>query len=184
VAVINKFTRDLVLPYGNENAVASFYKWLKDLFDHDKGYTVVLDKELTTPESRQQLPYPCLVVNQIDTTDSGKGYFGGDRDENVVLFYVYCMVNKTNQEFGTTRLLRRMKDQVVFAVKRAGQFCDAHGDVVIPPIVLYDFSKKPIVALESTLCLSNSVMQHFTEDVEILEYELMLNFTYKEHSNV
>ncbi len=184
MAVITKFTRDHVLPYGNENAVASFYKWLKDLFDHDKGYTVVLDKELTSPSTRQQLPFPCIVVNQIDTTDSGRGFFGGERDENVVLFYVYCMVNKTDPNFGTIRLLRRMKDQVVFAVKRAGQFDADHDDLVIPAIVMYDFSQSPIRELSSTLNLSNNIMQHFTEDAEILEYELMLNFAYKECSNV
>jgi hypothetical protein len=182
--VISKFTRDLILPYGNENAVASFYKWLRDLFDHESGYTVVLDKELTSPETRQQLPYPCLVVNQIDTTDNGRGYFAGEMDENTVLFYVYCMVNKSNREFGTTRLLRRMKDQVVFAVKQAGRFSEQHNDVVIPPIALYNFGQKPPVDLDSTLVLSTNVMQHFSEDGEILEYELMLNFTYKEHLNV
>jgi hypothetical protein len=174
----------MVMPYGNENAAASFYKWLKELFDHPDGYTVVLDKELTSPESRQELPFPCLIVNQIDTTDGGRGFMGGEKDQNNVLFYVYCMVNKQTPNFGTPRLLRRMKDQLVFAIKRAGVFCEERDDVYIPPIVLYDFSKKPPQELGATLRLNTGIMQHYTEDGEILEYELMLSFVYHEENNI
>lgn len=180
---IEKFTRSTVVPYGNENAVASFYQWLQRLFDHDEGYTVVLDKELTSPDNRQQLPFPCIVINQIDTTDNSRGFFGGEKDQNTVLFYIYCMVNKNDREFGTIRLLRRMKDQVVFALKHAGRFNDLDGDISIAPIVMRDFSQTPPADLGVTLVPSPNLMQHFSEDTEILEYEVMVSCIYKENSN-
>ena len=174
----------MVLPYGNENACASFYKWAKSLFEHVNGYSVVYDKELTSPANRQELPFPCIVINQVDTTDPSKGFVGSTNDQNACLFYVYCMVNKSNPEFGNFRSVRRMKDQFVFALKKAGVYDDEKADVIVPPIVLFNFATNPISELDSTLTLNSSIMQHVTEDNEVIEYELMFGLNYLEKSNV
>lgn len=182
MAVINKIKRDLYLPYSNENAAASFCRWIQNLFDHPEGYTVVLDQELRDPANRQLLPFPCLVVNQVDTSDPGRGFLGAGADQNSCLFYVYCMVHKNAA--GSIRLLRRMKDQVVFALKRAGVFDDAAGDVVIPPIALLDFSTTPPGVLNSTLVMNNNIVQHFSDEDEIAQYELTVSLNYLVHDKM
>lgn len=180
MAVYNKIRADLILPYSNENAAASFYRWLNELFNHDAGYSVVFDQELRSPGARRGLPLPCLAVTQLDTTDPSRGFVGALADQNTCLFYVYCIVAKGNTAGGVSdvRLLRRMKDHVVFALKRAGIFDDDNDDVVVPPITLFDFSKKPIVPLNSTLTLNSGIVQHYTEEDDILQYELLVSFRY------
>lgn len=182
MAVYTTIKRTDVFPYSNENATGSFYNWAKSLFDHALGYTVVFDKELTSPEDRQEIPMPCILINQIDTTDPSKGFMGGERDENSVLYYIYCMVNKMDTDFGTPRLVRRMKDQFIYALKHAGIYSDASHDILIPPIQMYDYSKTPEVALNSHLSINSSIMQHLIEETEILKYELMVSFKYIEET--
>jgi len=181
--LFNTITRTTVFPFSSENAVASFYKWISDLFDHPQGYTVVFDRELDDPSARQQLPMPCIVVNQTDTTDPTRGFFQGERDKNSVLFYIYCMVSKTSANTGTPRLLRRMKDQVSFCLKKAGVVDESTGNLVVAPIIIYDFSKNPVADTDSTLSLKTGIMQHFSVEGEILEYELMANLEYIEGKN-
>jgi hypothetical protein len=176
--IFTKFSRDQVLPISNENAAASFYKWMQDLFDHPEGYTVVLDQELRSPENRQALPFPCLVLNQTDTSDPGRGFMNSEADQNSCLFYIYCLVHKGSSDFGSVRLLRRMKDQVVFALKRAGIYDQEAEDLVVPPIIMWDFSQRPPVELPATLSMNNNIVQHFTDEDEIMQYELLVSFRY------
>lgn len=178
MAVIERMNRNQIFPQSNENAVASFYRWLQNMFDHPAGYTVLIDKELASPQNRQGLPTPCLAAVQMDTSEPGKGFMNGDTDQNSCLFYVYCLVNKDDTNFNSARTLRRMKDQVVFAVKKAGLFDEAAGDVVTPPIALLDFSKSPPEDTGMTLVLNNNIVQHFTEDSDFIQYELVLSFRY------
>lgn len=178
MTIFPKINRTTIFTYGNENAAASFCKWLENLFDHKDGYTVIFDKELSDPESKQLLPTPCLVVNQIDTTNSGLGFMGADKDSNNCLFTVKCIIDKTNEDFGSIRLLRRMKDQVVFAIKKAGVWDNDLDDLVVEPIKMLDFSKSPAVELASTLTLSGNISQHFLDDGQFVEYELMLTLNY------
>lgn len=178
MAIFNKIGRSMVLPYGNENAAASFYEWLRGLFDHAGGYTVVLDQELREPTNRQNLPFPCLAINQVDTSDPGQGFLGSNADQNSCLFYIHCLIHTGDPEVGSIRLLRRMKDQVVFALKRAGIFDEEAQDVVVPPIVLLDFRTVPPTQLNSTLTLNNNIVQHFVEEDEIVEFELLVSFRY------
>lgn len=178
MAVFERVTRGMIFPQSNENAVASFYRWLQTLFDHSDGYTVVIDKELSSPQDRQGLPAPCIVATQMDTTEPGQGFIGANTDHNSCLFYVYCLVSKETPGFNSARLLRRMKDQVVFCVKRAGLFDEAAGDVVVPAIALLDFSQNTPVDTGSTLVLSSSIVQHYTEDSDFIQFELVLSFKY------
>lgn len=177
--VFNKISRNHVFLQGNENAAASFYYWLQQLFDHPDGYSVVIDKELSSPSNRQGLPTPCIAVNQLDTSDPGRGFMNADADQNGCLFYVYCLVDKNWQgDVSSSRLLRRMKDQVVFAVKRAGMFDEASGDIVVPPIALLNFAHNPPQDTSSTLLLNNNIVQHYTDDGDFIQYELVLSFRY------
>lgn len=180
MAKFTRITKDHVFPYSSENAAASFYAWLISLFRHDNGYEIVFDQEIANPEVRMQLPFPCFVVNQIDTTDPNNGYFGGEIDRNNVAFYVYCYANRS--QHGTPRLVRRMKDQLLFALKNAGKWSDSDNDVIIPPINMKNFALSGNPELESALTLANSVLQNFTEDGEILRYELMLILNYVERN--
>ncbi len=178
MTIFNKISRDTVFIYGNENAAASFCKWVEDLFNHSEGYTVVFDKELSNPEAKQLLPTPCIAINQIDTTDTGQGFIGGDKDRNVCMFTINCIVNRADEDFGSIRLLRRMKDQLMFALKKAGIWDHETEELVVEPIKLLDFSKSPAVELNSTLTLAGSISQHFVDDGQLLEYELLVTLNY------
>lgn len=178
MAVFNRFRKDLILPYSNENAAASFYGWIRDLFDHPDGYSVVYDQELLTPSNRQNLPLPSIVVNQIDTSEPGRGFMGTEADQNSCLFYLYCLVAKGDERFGSIRLLRRMKDQLVFALKRAGMLDESSGDVIVPPMIMRNYAHKPPTELDSTLVLNGGIQQHLTEEGDILQYELLVSLRY------
>ena len=175
MAVFDKIKKDKVFLYGSENAVASFYKWLSDLFDHPEGYSLILDAELNDPEARRTLPFPCIVLTQIDTTDNATGFIGLERDRNNCLFKISCL---TNRALGGIRLLRRMKDQIIFALKRAGIYSEVDNDLIIKPISILDFTENPPTELETTLTLSNNITQHFVDDGDVMEYELMVVFNY------
>lgn len=179
MSLIPKMTADKVLPYSSENAAASFYRWFGNLFDHAEGYSVLYDEAITDPRNRQELPFPCYALTQVDTSDPSSGFMDGQRDRNIVSFYINCYHNRLTQ--GSPRLLRRMKDQAVFCVKNAGRKLEGESEVVIEGIRLYDFSKTPIQPLRSALTLSGPIIQHFLGDGEVLEYELMCNFVYFEY---
>lgn len=179
MSLIDRMTVEKVLPYSSENAAASFYYWFKNLFDHSVGYSVIYDEKITDPDNRQELPFPCFALTQVDTSDPSTGYMGGQRDRNIVSFYINCYHNRLLE--GSPRLLRRMKDQVVFCVKNAGRQVEGRNEVIVEGIRLFDFSKSPIQPLRSALTLSGPVIQHYLGDGEVLEYELMCNFVYFEY---
>ena len=60
MATYDKVAIDQIFPYGEENAVASFYKWVKDLFGD--AYEIHQDKDGVEFSIRTLTKFPCIVV--------------------------------------------------------------------------------------------------------------------------
>lgn len=164
--------------WGEEHTVASFHKWIKGLFDHDKGYPVVFDADNKEFCSRQNVTFPNINVQQIDTQDLTGQFIGGKANKATLLFYIYF--NHHLAQGGSRRLVRRGRDQISFALKMAGIMNKAGTDFVVEPIYIYDFSKSPPVKTNYALTVASGIQQRFTQDVDILQEEMMVSLTYVE----
>lgn len=169
--------RATAFPYGEENAVASLYKWVKDVFGHAEGYPVYFDKDNDEFSNRSLTKMPCIVVQQIDTQDLTKNFIGGKANQMGLLFYFYF--NHSLKDGGTRRLLRRGRDQMSYALKMAG-ITDKDGNFYVNPIFLYDFSTTPPTRLTGSLVVQGGIQQRFIQDGDILQYEMMVTFSYLE----
>lgn len=176
MATHDRVTKDMIAPYGEENAVASFYKWMKDMFEPD--LPVYYDKDGSEFSVRNLAKFPSILVQQIDTQDLTTTFIGGKHNLTNLLFYIYF--NHSLKNSGSRRLLRRGRDQISTALKLAG-VCPAGSDIpVYPPIYLWDFSKKPIARLSGCLTLKGGIQQRFIQEDDILQHELMCTFQYCE----
>ena len=173
-----KMTNDMILPYGEENAVASFYKWLKDLFDHANGYPVYFDQDGDEFSNRSLTKFPHIKVQQIDTQDLTQTFIGGQANHTELLFYVYF--NHSLKEKGSRRLLRRGRDQLSYALKMAGISKKGTDDLYVPPIYLWDFAQPTPVKTGTCLTVRGGIQQRFTQENEILTGELMVTLRYME----
>ena len=179
MALFNKINASQTYPYGEENAVGSFYLWLTKLFKHPKGYSIFFDKDKQEFSNRQLETFPNLTVQEIDTLDLTETYIGGKANKASVLFYIY--VNHHLKYKGTRQLLRRGRDQIMFALKMAGIIDPTTKDFYIDPIYFYDFSNPDSpTKLNTVLTVKPGIQQRFIQDGELLQFELMVTLTYME----
>lgn len=177
MALFSKISRDLVVPYGEENSVGSVHRWFEMLFKHDNGYALYFDKDNVEFVNRTGVVFPSINVVQIDTQDLVQSTIGGRKNLMPLLFYVYF--SHHIQAGGSRRLLRRGRDHLMFALKTAGVVDREAQEIITPPITLYDFSKSPIEKI-GTISVSGSIQQRFIQDGELLQQELIVPMSYVE----
>lgn len=178
MAIIERISRDLVLPYGEENSVGSVYKWFSDLFGHDNGYDVYFDKDNSEFVNRTSVTFPSINVVQIDTQDMSGGNIGNTKSLMPLLFYVYFSHHIAAG--GSRRLVRRGRDHIMYALKMAGTVDRATNQLIVPPIYLYDFSKNPIEKM-GCISIGKDVQQRFIQDGELIQEELIVSMSYIEN---
>ncbi len=176
MAVYDKIYADLIFPYGEENAVASFYKWMNAVFGDT--YAVFFDHDGTEFTTKKLTKFPSITVQQIDTQDMVTSYIGGKNNHMQMLFYIYF--NHSLKSGGTRRLLRRGRDQIMTALKLAGVQPKGATDIIFPPIELWDFSKSPIASLGGYMTVNSGVQQRFIQEDDVLQQELMVSLSYME----
>ena len=170
-------SNNLIVPYGEENAVASFHLWITTIFGHDDGYPIYFDKDSAEFQNRELVKFPNINVQQIDTQDNVTGYIGGKSNKAGLLFYVYF--NHHMQKGGTRRLLRRGRDQISYALKMAGN-CDKSGNFYVNPIYFYDLSTGTPQRLNAVITVGSGIQQRFIQDADLLQYEFMVPLSYLE----
>lgn len=176
MATYDKVAIDQIFPYGEENAVASFYKWVKDLFGD--AYEIHQDKDGVEFSIRTLTKFPCIVVQQIDTQDLTTSFIGGKNNYTKLLFYIYF--NHSLKNGGSRRLLRRGRDQISTALKLAGVCPPGSSTPVFPPIQMWNFNVKPIVKLNTCLMVDSGIQQRFIQEDDTLQQELMVTLKYLE----
>lgn len=176
MAVYDKITKDMIFPYGEENAVASFYKWMQDVFGDT--YSVFFDKDGQEFSVRTLTKFPCIVVQQIDTQDLTTSFIGGKHNYTKLLFYVYF--NHSLKNGGSRRLVRRGRDQISSALKLAGVCAPGQTTPMFPPMYLWNFSTKPIAQLGGCLTLDAGIQQRFVQEDDTLQQELMVTLKFLE----
>ena len=177
MALHNIMTNDMTFPFGEEHAVASFHLWMKKLFDHEEGYPITFDKD-NDELVRSLVHFPSINIQQIDAQDLVTSFIGGKANKAKLLFYIYFVTHL--QHGGSRRLLRRGRDQIMFALKMAG-VQDAAGQFVVDPIYLYNFSTTPPTKQpKGALSVESGIQQRFIQDGECLSQELMVSLCYIE----
>lgn len=175
MSIYDKLPSSTVITYGEENGVASFYKWFKDRFDHPTGYPIFFDKDNQQFSARKLAVFPSIVINQMDMIDDLSPFIGNRHNMVNLLFYVYF--NHHMEKGGTRRLLRRGRDQIAHMLRMAG-VTNSSNTLVVPPIQMYDFSTTPATSLSSCISVDKGMQQRFIQDEEFLSYEFIIRLKY------
>ena len=181
MAQYNKISKDFILESGKENAVASIQKYFSDML----SYKVYYDMNISdiNPDERE---HPCVVIDQLDLYADSVSFMGdkeGRRERLMMLFR--CISDGANG--GSKPLSRRMRDQVIFILTKAGVMNKERTDFICNPIYIMDFtkgptpkplSKKVVIALDKAEGSMSDRFSPIPEKPHLFEYDITARFNY------
>lgn len=193
-----------VSPSGKFSVITSFNIWISEqLTDGEihNGFSTTLPMGKTFwihfgyPLSA--LMFPSVSISEIGLFTPGESAIGrvlsidpttgqpikGIR--NQTLMEINCWAKDTTSLANAEKVVRELRDQIMYSLLNAGEWDEVADDFVVPPILLKDYSDPmpPTVGVISLDKESNSINERFlvdAVDANVKRYKLLVRITWFE----
>jgi|GEM_PF-6037944 len=185
-------------PSGKQSTITSFNKWLIEQLPEGEvhpgmGTTLSVGKTFwfLFGYPLTALMFPSITISEVGLFNPGETAIGrilgtdpntGDPIKGTkqqTLMEINCWAKDTAEVANAEKIVRDLRDQVVYALMNAGDFDESADDFVVPPILLKDHSQAmpPTVGVIYFDKNPNSITERFivdAVDANIKRYRLLV----------